>query len=255
MLLSTIDFHKGYKLAFLTFLLCFCSSPIGGLVRASELSQSSRQGLPERRVAGGSRSQTCLLDRHNLTALMPKNSLGLTASASPTFFFYLPPTTETQSVEFVLRDANDNLVYETTFAVRNKSGIISFTLPDSTKLNYLKNNQNYHWYFSLICNPKNRSQDMVVEGFVQRVEIPETLALKLEQTAPLDRIDMYLEAGLWHEALAVIAQLQQDRLQDLALSEKWLEILHSIDLDRLAQAPFLDSYIGNKQIEQILTSR
>lgn len=255
MLLSAIYSNKGYRLAFLTLLLCIASSPLGGLVRASELTRSSRQGIPERRVAGGSRSQTCILNRNNLTALMPKNSLALTASASPTFFFYLPPTTEPQPVEFVLRDGDDNLLYETTFTVSNKSGIISFTLPTSETTDYLKNNRDYHWYFSLICNRENRSQDMVVEGFVRRVEISSALALEIERSQPSERLDLYLEAGLWHEALAVMAQLQRSERIDLAISEKWSKMLHSIELDSLAAEPFINSYIGNSQVERILTSR
>ncbi|MGK7876858.1 MAG: DUF928 domain-containing protein [Xenococcaceae cyanobacterium] len=228
----------------LASLLNLSSASFPGLVWAKDSNENDKLDIPDRRIGGGTRRGNCdgNFNEKPLTALIPENSLGITATASPKFFFYIPRTAQPQVVEFVLRDQNDKLVYITTFTVIGNSGMISLSLPASAKLNLLKINQDYHWYLSMICNPQNRAQDIVVEGLIRQVELDSTLAKKLDQATPMDRVRLYQEADLWHEALHTLVELQRSRPNDLTVSDTWIQLLQSVNLNVIAQESLIDSY-------------
>jgi hypothetical protein len=98
------------------------------------------------------------------------------------------PQTAALALEFVLRDANVKDIYR-----------VQYSLPKSTQrvvsppgvrglnvsnLSPLEIGQEYHWELALICNPSDRSKDIVVEGWVKRVKADPTLARRIQQTTP-----------------------------------------------------------------------
>ncbi len=200
-----------------------------------------RQGLPGRRVGGGSRGN-CNFGEQMLTALIPKNNLGLTVAGHPKFFFYIPQTTNSQVVEFVLRDETDRQIYETTFKTNGTSGVISLSLPNSAPLKALEIGKKYQWYFSIICNPQNRANDVSVDGWIQRVKLSPTLTSELEKVAPRGRAALYATAGIWHEALTTLAALRHSRPDDSTIAAEWAQLLQSVGLDNIAQEPFKANY-------------
>ncbi|GAB1543108.1 hypothetical protein NUACC21_57820 [Scytonema sp. NUACC21] len=199
----------------------------------------SREGLPGRRVGGGTRSN-CDASIKQLTALSPKNNLGLTKAPYPTLFFFLPQTSTPKMVEFVLRDDKNHLVYEKTFTKTASSGIINITLPQSTSLPPLTIDKNYRWYLSMICEPKNRAKDIVVSGWIRRVQSNPTLSKKLEQVPAADRAALYADAGLWSDALVTLAQLRYSKPNDSKLIASWTQLLQSEKLEAIAQEPLLN---------------
>ncbi|NJO93608.1 MAG: DUF928 domain-containing protein [Hydrococcus sp. RM1_1_31] len=68
-----------------------------------------------------------------------------------------------------------------------------------------------------------------------------TLTDKLAQASPLERVKLYYEARLWYEALKELAQLKRDRPKDSTVSEKWTQMLASVNLNAIAQVPLLDT--------------
>lgn len=192
---------------------------------------SSRNGLPFNRIAGGSRGN-CLASNHPLIALVPEKNLNLTTSTSPQLFFYIPATTNPHQIEFVLRNQNDELVYETSVETNHKSGIVSIKLPNSIESNGLKLNENYHWYLSMICDPQQRSHDLVVEGWIRRIELETAMQKQLQNYQPVEQAQLYYQNGIWYDALATIAQEQN--------TSKWSELLNSIGLADLAQQPIIN---------------
>jgi hypothetical protein len=192
---------------------------------------------PMRRKPGGSRdllsNNSCRFDPQKLTALIPESLKGATTSASPTLFFAVPPISSNTSLEFVLRDANDQLVYEKTVSGLGQAGILPMALPP----NALSSSQDYHWYLSVICNNRDRAYDLVVEGFVQR------LALDLDQKQNLDlanRIKFYQTRNLWQDQLAFLVELKRDRPNDPEVTNLWKQTLKSVNLDEsIAANPLL----------------
>ena len=225
------------------------------------------QGMPSRRVAGGTRGpggpveeiegsrktqpvireESCAYHQKPLTAIIPEKLMSITTTGYPSFFFYMPEVEQSQVVEFVLRDEDDNLVYEKTFTTTGNSGIISLSIPQSTSLNPLKVNQNYQWYLSIICDAQNRSKDNVVEGWFKRVAIDEvdpSLTSKLNQVAPIERAKLYLEAGIWHDALTTVAELKRQYPDNANITNKWINLLQSVGLDNMIQEPLIEPSVS-----------
>ncbi len=200
---------------------------------------------PERRKPGGKRDlelwaqgNRCNFDQERLTALIPKNLLGKTVSASPSLFFSIPAIPKSISVEFVLRDQNDQLVYETSFKGTEKVGIINLTIPTQTKESLLKNQQEYHWYLSIICNAQDRAKDVVVEGLLQRINLNPDLEKQFAQATPIDRVKLYQTHNLWQDTLSILAALKQANPSDPKVLELWQQLLASVELDEaIAQEP------------------
>lgn len=218
---------------FLTSLLV-TSSSFPEASGAQELN-SIRDGLPGRRVGSGTRGE-CNFGHKQLTALIPKNNLGLTVAANPQLFFYLPSISNSQTVEFVLLDEADNQIYEKTFKPTSTNGIINLSLSDAS-LKELAIGKKYHWYFSIICNAQDRANDISVDGWIQRVELNSTLARKLEIAAPLQRPAILAAANIWQDALVTLAQLRLSHPNDANIASQWKQLLQSADLNNIAQEP------------------
>lgn len=174
-----------------------------------------------------------------LTALMPETNLGLTFSLYPTFFFYIPPTSA-QTAEFVLLDEEtEDTVYTTTFNISGLPGTVSVSLPSDKTLPKLKIGKNYHWYFSVICDPQERSGDAYVDGWVQRVTPNSTLISELKTASPLERLAIYTNADIWFERLTTLAELRRLNPNDPNLAAQWANLLRSVGLDKIAQEPLV----------------
>jgi hypothetical protein len=206
---------------------------------------NSNQGFPSRRIGGGTRGGS--QDRTNsdraqqctsLMALAPKQ-LVITTEAAPTLFFCLPNLDRSQAVtiEFTLKDRRDRTVYQQVLTPISRSGIASLKLPTSETFGELETNHTYRWSFSMAYNERDRHQE--VEGWIRRVTMKPTLANKLAQASPLERVKLFYEARLWYEALNELAQLKRDRPEDTAVAEKWTQMLASVNLNAIAQVPLL----------------
>lgn len=220
-----------------TLALSLSSAPI--LVLAQQ-SNSVRVGLPGRRVGGGTRG-ACSFGKQQLTALTPKNNLALTIAANPQLFFYFPQTDDARLVEFVLLDEAENEIYVKTFKTTGKAGIVSFNLLDSAPLKALPIGKKYHWYLSIICNDRDRADDVAVDGWIQRVQLDSSLAQKIAKVAPSQRSAMYAAANIWQEALTELAQLRSSHPQDPTVTAEWKELLRSQELDFISQAPAIEN--------------
>jgi hypothetical protein len=190
-------------------------------------------GLPANREGGAARGAVCPFSNQRLTALLPSTNLGLTASARPSLFFYLPPT-EGRSVEFLLQDSRGAELYQSTTRI-NQSGIVRIDLPSNAP--ELEVGQTYQWYLSVICDPKDRTADLYVQGWVQRVAMPENLQRQLQQAPANERPYIYASAGLWHETLATLFELRQAQPGNTTLQADWIALLRMEGLDKVAQEP------------------
>jgi len=187
----------------------------------------------------------------------PVNQI-LTVAANPTVFVYVPETT-TQSAEDVVfaefsvfDDQSDQYkdVYKTTFRLPtvvssdlpNSSvftpGILKLSLPANVSL---ETGKNYHWVFHLYCRKANAEPDAehnytrrYVEGWIQRTELSPELKAKIEQATPLEQAKLYAQARIWSETLMLAAQLRSSN------PDEWEELLKSVGLNEIAQAPFIE---------------
>ena len=193
--------------------------------------------MPDNTTGGGTRDprKLCIEGDRPLVALVPPPiKAGQTASDHPTVFWYMPQTVAPEA-EFVLRDKNLKDIYRVRYSLPKATknivsppGIKSLTIPN---LYPLEIGQEYHWEFSLICNPSDRGEDLVVDGFIKRVEPDSTLANRLPQATPEERIALYADARLWYETLGALVELRRDRPNDPNLDDAWNTLLSSVGLE------------------------
>ncbi len=172
-----------------------------------------------------------------LTALMPASNVGLTLQAYPSFIFYLPVTVAQRQAEMVLLDENDNEIYTKTLTLPDTPQLLQITLSEQEGFPPLEVGKNYHWYFSIICNPDDRSGDESVDGWMRRVEVSEPLKSELAAASPHEQIAIYSQAGIWHEAVNTLFQLRQREPNNTTLLEHWVKLLNSVGLEAIAQQP------------------
>ena len=202
-------------------------------------------GLPTHRRDGGSRSSrdNCVADAENknLIALIPKKAVAIDTSASAKLFFYVPKVSNQKTLEFVLRNEQDKLVYEAFLSTKG-NGIINVELPADLQSNLLESNQNYHWYLSMICNNRQRSRDIVVEGWIYQEEIDIATKKQLETANVLEQAEVYRDRGFWYDALSVLAENDSFAERPL-VQQKWFQMLESIGLEKLASQPFIETQL------------
>lgn len=215
----------------LSFLIPFTAAEARIIFQAPEGLQA-----PGRRVAGGSRStqqKNCSLGQNPLTAVVPNSNIGLTTQANPTFFFYIPQTSAT--LELVLRDRDKE--YKQSYKSSQKGGIVSIPFNQAS----LEVGKEYRWSFSIICNPKERSKDKVVQGGVKRINTEPQLASKLATASPQERANLYAEAGIWQDSLANLVQSLSSNPNNAELKAQWQALLtsKSVGLNNLVSEPLL----------------
>lgn len=220
---------------------------------------TNREGAATR---GG--EQDCLQGGKSLTALVPASGVGETAAEYPTFSWYMPQTSAS-AMEFVLRDAKGNDIYRSHYALANfaaypgdgaalsrlgtfnsasqalrvdrvsASRIMSLTLPAFANLSPLEIGQEYSWTLALICDPNERSKDIIASGAIKRVTPNPTLSRRIQQATPEDRVALYADARLWYETLSSLVELRRDRPDNNDLTQAWNKLLTSVGLDAISK--------------------
>lgn len=197
---------------------------------------------PDETTGGGTRDEgRCPQDAMTsqpLTALSPVTKPGLTVAERPTFLAYVPQTTA-QTAEFSLFDQNNKGIYQTTFALTNTPGLVSFSLPPNAPP--LEIGKDYTWSFAMICDPKNRLQDQFVRGRIQRTQLNSALMNQIEKASPKERVSLYRTADVWYEAVFTLFELQRSQPDDPSVSTAWKELLNSGGLNSIAIQPLKKS--------------
>ena len=110
----------------------------------TEANNNSDYGLPTHRRDGGSRGNTdnCVtnISSNNLLALIPEKTVGINGSDSPKLFFYVPKINRAKTLEFVLRNQEDELMYE-AFLTTEGEGIVSVEIPADVYSNSIEENK------------------------------------------------------------------------------------------------------------------
>ncbi|MBD2494619.1 DUF928 domain-containing protein [Nostoc sp. FACHB-280] len=193
-------------------------------------------GKPNRRVPAATRGGSCIANKQNLTALIPQSNVGLTTIGNPTLYFFIPQNTGAY-LELVIQNEDEQTIYQQKYQTNTKAGIVGINLPPNT----LAVNQKYIWNFSIICNPQNPALSKLVQGTIQRFENP-SLMKKLAQATLQERVQLYAEAGIWHDALDTLARLRSSRPNDFKVKADWEALLTApgVEFDKqIAQKPLI----------------
>lgn len=201
---------------------------------------------PGQRRGGGSRgclnetTQNVQLESKLLTALVPEYSSlrvvwGLTTQQRPTFWFYVPYTSDSFYAKLIIEDEKDQTFYKTSLTQR--PGIIGITLPPTSSP--LKSGKQYRWYFNIYCKQNNKFLTSV-EGNVQLLALKPNVQGQLSKATPKQQVALYAANGIWYDALTTLANLRRTFRQDTNLASDWASLLESVNLQNLVTEPILD---------------
>ncbi|UBF28045.1 DUF928 domain-containing protein [Kovacikia minuta CCNUW1] len=194
-----------------------------------------KRGLPGRREGAGTRG-TCMQGQKGLMPLTPMDGFSATTSNTPTFLWYVPPT-KARTAEFALLDANDQKLYQSTLNLTGEGGVVGFRVPEAVAASVLESDKDFYWQFSIICDPNQPSNNPFVEGVVQRIKPDSSLAAQLKNASPKEQATLYAGAGIWQDAIAILAHQRCINPQDSSLQTSWTNLLTSVQLKEFAQEP------------------
>ncbi len=161
-------------------------------------------GKRRTRVAG---SRGCGAD---IVALMPRSNLGVTSSASPTFWFYLPPSDlDLKSLTFKVfgsttsTDSTEQEIWTMQLPLKSQKAAVGL-LPVPYQGQFLTSGT-YRWEFSY--QQVGCSSPQVLSGYVQKENHPNIKTIK----QPRARLQLYATNGVWHELLTELITLRQQQ--------------------------------------------
>jgi hypothetical protein len=83
----------------------------------------------------------------------------------------------------------------------------------------------------MVCTSGQRP--IYAEGWIQRMELDRNLSKQIDQATPTDKVTLYAENGLWHDAITTLAHLRATKPQDPGLNQDWQNLLDAIGLGDL----------------------
>lgn len=241
--------HRPQILLFVLLSLGFClfvpDKAEAQLLRNSLRNRLPRQwelplglGRPANREGGATRGEDCLPPDRKFTALVPPSGKIATAEAYPRFFWYLPKTSAT-AVEFILRDGSNNEIYSASYSlaknlVGNGDGkILNLKLPDVAGIAPLEIGKEYQWNVALICDPTDRSADVILQATIVVVALEPSLNNSLLQATPEEKVLLYADNRLWNETLETLQELIKTNPDDPNLQEAWVQLFDSVGLNSI----------------------
>ncbi|MET0115208.1 MAG: DUF928 domain-containing protein [Limnospira maxima] len=164
-----------------------------------------------------------------ITALVPTQNWGYTLSAHPKFWFYLTASKDSSwSAEFELQDPRKNRLVE--FSLTVNPGLIAVTLPEDI---YLEETEtNYYWRLSIICEPSDRTGDLVVRGEVLKRELDQDLQAQIRDKSGRDLALVYAANSIWFDLLTLVMKFREEQPENPIYREDWQELLGAIDLPK-----------------------
>lgn len=216
--------------------------------QADDFNPPSR-GLPGRRKGGGTRTPSCVSSPNlPLTLLVPKSNVGLTTSAYPQVFWFVPKHSAVYIEVNLLANNNrlqdQNLLFTTHFQTNGEAGIGHLKIPHEINFNPLLEGDTYYWSISLICNPDDRSHDISVNGWIERVAPPPNLTNRLDTLTGIDRAQAFAESGIWYDAVEALSELNCSTPGDRSeIQAQWKALLSDsqVELADLAEVPWFQN--------------
>lgn len=240
---------------------------LGSISLSSKLENAFRapQGpgapTPVNTEGGGSRGP-CFEGTKNLLALLPASRMGETIAEYPTIFWYMPKISSKDAdakapgIEFVLKvpdeqqdsDKPISIIYSAKYALAKSPegvvgapGIMSLSLTPSSfsSLSPLEIDKEYYWELTTSCDytDPDKSDEITVSGRIKRVEPDPTLARRIQQATPQERVALYAENKLWYETLTSLVELRRAKPDDQNLKDAWDKLLSSVGLDIISKEP------------------
>ncbi|MEO0769772.1 MAG: DUF928 domain-containing protein [Cyanobacteria bacterium J06649_4] len=203
--------------------------------QAVEFPSTGDRGAPSSTAGGGTRDgcwEEQSFSSGSVVALVPENNVSTFASPQASLWIHLSDHLHQKSAELYVQNTNTReRVYSQNISLSTavENDLLKLTLPetDASGNPLFEINQQYTWYFDVMCDETDRAQDYSLQGSFQRVTIAPALETRIESATLQTRAELYAEAALWQETLHSVEQLRIDR------PEEWTELLNSVGLQSL----------------------
>jgi len=189
-------------------------------------------------TAGGATRGFCAIAESEkvATPLIPKDEIGLTLAARPSFFFFVPSSPAKTAEFLLLSDDDTEIVYQHTFKLPNRAGVVEFALPEDAP--ELEVGKQYHWFITLGCDTAmGASGNPTVEGWIERTEAPSKLVQALQKATIGSYPTVYAESGIWYETLSSLASQRRQSPNSTRPQAEWRDLLKSVGLESIASEP------------------
>ncbi|WP_373544422.1 DUF928 domain-containing protein [Chamaesiphon sp.] len=175
----------------------------------------SRKGTPKDITYGGGKRSVCLTRANpvrGLTAILPPADFGgLSATANPTFWVYLPYATErplTGVLSVRLTDSFRSAPFvKVPISLPSQPGLVRLRLPASlvgVTSPFERQPTMLAWTLTVVCDEENLSRNPFVGGLVMVKPNPELLQ-RIADLAQSERIVELARSGYWYDALDLVA--------------------------------------------------
>jgi hypothetical protein len=159
--------------------------------------------------------------------------VGLTVSAQPSLFWYVDRTPDpSMGLEFALFEQDgDEPEVEAKLATPDRAGIQRIRLADyGVKL---EPGSEYEWSVTLIVDPEKRSKDVVVTGWIDRIEHSEALTARLGSEGEARSAAIYAEEGVWYDSFAALSDQIDGNPGDENLRTQRIDVLRQVGLNKV----------------------
>lgn len=170
--------------------------------------EKKRKSRPTGRPKGNSSRDRCPYVKTPLTALVPQSEDGIstiekTTLGYPVLWFFNPyKSVLGKKAEIVVFDEKEKTFFSKEFNLNKGNGFIRLEIKNLNKK--LRLNKNYTWIFSIICDSQNRTSDVTVKGYIQRVKVKNLKNQKTETLSNEIVLDQLIKHEIWHDSLDIL---------------------------------------------------
>ena len=176
------------------------------------------RGVPGGRVGGATRGTVKpAMPLPTIDIIAPDAHSGLTTSVAPTLYFYVSRRVTYPTRLTISAPGQPAPVIETNIASPQAAGIYAIHLGDYRVR--LDPGVVYTWSVSVILNPSVPSRDIVASASLVRVLPDPNLDAAVHAASSPRRAALFADAGLWYDAVAAAADLDQHGALDALMSE------------------------------------
>ena len=167
----------------------------------------------------------------------PSSFYGLTLSERPLIMAYVPASSAQQAI-FRLKNESQAVIYEQIVPLSGETGILAIQLPDEAPV--LQVGEYYQWFVTLQTDDYLTPSSPFVDAWIKRIEPTEAIAQAMESDDAIAQAETLAQEGIWYDAAAVLAVIQDQQTVAPELSSvHWNELLSSVGLDTLIETPLL----------------
>jgi hypothetical protein len=142
-----------------------------------------------------------------IDTLAPDGHAGQTTSAAPTLYFYVSRRVDYPTRLTISAPRRPTPIIEMNIPPPKTAGIYTIRLADHGVR--LEPGIVYTWSISIILNPDAPSRDIVASASLERVPLDPNLDAAMRATPAPRRAALFADAGLWYDAVAAAANLDQ----------------------------------------------